>query len=230
MFHVLPLSYSLISPVSSFSPEPSASPRRERKKRSGRVPPPTPSSSLPKCCFNSSILPGKAFSYRSSLILVDHCTRSHQRGNPRVHPAFPALLGAAQNRGEFGRHGTQSDSARSSLRRFAVRFFFILFMLFLDRSPRSWAFQRTQLLRSEYYSRNWPMRSPAIRFRCRKSRKSRGETAIWCCRCANTRWSRFLHTRCMSLRSFLPQNRDSARPNPAPRGRNQHSGRNCRGL
>ena len=113
----------------------------------------------------------------------------------------------------------------------ALQFAFFPFVsCFLDRSPRLWAFQRTHRLPSEYYSQNWPMRSPANRCRCRKSRKSRGETATWCCRCANTRWSRFLHTRCMSLRSFLPQNRDSARPNPASRGRNQHSGRNCRGL
>ena len=128
------LLFSLISLVSSFSPEPSTSPRRERKTRSGRVPRPTPSSSFPKCCFNSSILPGKAFRYRSSLILVDHCTRSHQRGNPRVHPAFPALLGAAQNRVEFGQHAAQSNSTRSSLRRLAVRFFLICFMLFRSLS------------------------------------------------------------------------------------------------
>lgn len=114
----VPCNPSLLSPhlpVSSFSPEPSTSPRRERKTRSGRVPPPTPSSSFQKCCSNSSTPPGKAFSYRSSLILVDHCTRSHQRGDPRVHPAFPALLGAAQNRVEFGQHAAQPDSTRSPL-------------------------------------------------------------------------------------------------------------------
>lgn len=112
----------LISPVSSFSPEPSKSPSRERKTRSGRVPPPTPSSSFPKFCFNFSILLGKAFSYQPSLILVDHCTRSHQRGNPRLHSAFPALLGTTQNRLEFGQHANLPHSARSSLRRFAVFF------------------------------------------------------------------------------------------------------------
>ena len=120
--------FSLISIAFWFFLELSTSPKRERKSRSGRVPPLTPSCSFRTFYFSYWIHTGKAFSYHSFLILVDHCTCSDKRGNVGVYPSFSALDWAAQNRLEFGQHSNQSNATSASLRRSPVRFHVSPFM------------------------------------------------------------------------------------------------------